>query len=83
MNSHIDAASTQDKLISRSQTGSSHRRRTGHSSSVSAASYRPVALHADPESLGFVPTWYGEQMLAYGEHRCAQISLTAGQTRPR
>jgi aminopeptidase len=34
------------------------------------------ALHADPESLGFVPAWYGEQMLAYGEHRCAQISLT-------
>jgi aminopeptidase len=34
------------------------------------------ALYADPESLGFVPPWYGEQMLAYGEHRCAQISLT-------
>ena len=34
------------------------------------------ALYADPESLGFVPPWLGEQMLAYGEHRCAQISLT-------
>ena len=34
------------------------------------------ALYADPDTLGFVPPWYGEQMLAYGEHRCAQISLT-------
>jgi aminopeptidase len=37
---------------------------------------RARALHADPDTLGFVPPWYGEQMLAYGEHRCALISLT-------
>jgi aminopeptidase len=37
---------------------------------------RARALHADPETLGYVPPWYGEQMLAYGEHRCAYVSLT-------
>src|SRR5947209_5544633 len=37
---------------------------------------RSRALHADPETLGFVPPWYGETMLAYGEHRCAYVSLT-------
>ncbi len=37
---------------------------------------RARALHADPETLGFVPPWYGEQMRAYGTHRCAMISLT-------
>src|ERR1700694_3694911 len=37
---------------------------------------RARALHADPDSLGFVPPWYGEQMRAYGKHRCAMISLT-------
>ena len=34
------------------------------------------ALHADPDTLSFVPPWYGEQMLAYGEHRCARIGMT-------
>jgi aminopeptidase len=37
---------------------------------------RARALHADPDTLGFVPPWYGEQMLAYGEHRCARIALS-------
>ena len=37
---------------------------------------RARALHADPDTLGFVPPWYGETMLALGEHRCAAISLT-------
>jgi aminopeptidase len=37
---------------------------------------RARAVYADPETLEFVPPWYGEQMLAYGEHRCALISLT-------
>ncbi len=37
---------------------------------------RARALHADPATLGFVPPWYGEVMLAYGEHRCAYVSLT-------
>src|SRR5437763_5708189 len=33
-------------------------------------------LHAAPDTLGFVPPWYGERMRALGEHRCAVISLT-------
>jgi aminopeptidase len=37
---------------------------------------RARALHADPDTLGFVPPWYGEQMLATGEHRCARIALS-------
>ena len=37
---------------------------------------RARALHADPETLGFVPPWYGEVILALGEHRAARISLT-------
>lgn len=32
--------------------------------------------HAAEESLDFVPSWYGERMLAIGEHRCARIGLT-------
>jgi aminopeptidase len=37
---------------------------------------RARALHADPDTLGFVPPWYGETMLAVGEHRCAAVTLT-------
>jgi aminopeptidase len=37
---------------------------------------RVRALHADPDTLEFVPPWYGDVMRAYGEHRCAFISLT-------
>jgi aminopeptidase len=33
-------------------------------------------LHADPETLGYVPPWLGERMLALGEHRAARIMLT-------
>ena len=33
-------------------------------------------LHAPPDTLGFVPPWYGERMRALGEHRCAVIALT-------
>ncbi len=33
-------------------------------------------LHAAPETLGFVPPWYGERMRALGENRCAVIALT-------
>jgi aminopeptidase len=43
---------------------------------------RARALHADPETLGFVPPWYGEQMRAFGSHRCAVVSLT-GPVAPR
>lgn len=37
---------------------------------------RARALHADPETLGYVPPWYGERVLALGEQRAARISLT-------
>jgi aminopeptidase len=38
--------------------------------------------HADPETLEFVPSWYGERMLALGEQRCARI-FVSGSTAPR
>jgi aminopeptidase len=34
------------------------------------------ALHAAEDTLGFVPPWYGERVLALGERRCARIALT-------
>jgi aminopeptidase len=37
---------------------------------------RARVLHAAPETLEFVPPWYGERILALGEHRCARIGLT-------
>ena len=37
---------------------------------------RSRILHADPETLGFVPSWFGERALAIGEQRCARIGLT-------
>jgi aminopeptidase len=37
---------------------------------------RERILHAAPESLGFVPSWYGERVLALGEQRCARIGLS-------
>jgi aminopeptidase len=36
---------------------------------------RARALNADPETLGFVPPWYGARARALGEQRCAVISL--------
>ncbi|MBV8713081.1 MAG: aminopeptidase, partial [Solirubrobacterales bacterium] len=39
-------------------------------------------LHAAPETLSFVPPWYGERMRALGENRCAVIALT-GPVAPR
>ena len=32
--------------------------------------------HADPETLGFVPSWYGERLLAIGDQRCARVGLS-------
>ncbi|MFM9126463.1 MAG: aminopeptidase [Solirubrobacterales bacterium] len=32
--------------------------------------------HADPETLEFVPSWYGERILALGDQRCARIGLS-------
>jgi aminopeptidase len=43
---------------------------------------RARMLHAAPETLDFVPPWYGERMRALGEHRCAAIALT-GPVAPR
>ena len=37
--------------------------------------------HADPETLDFVPSWYGERMLAHAEARGARVTL-AGTTAP-
>jgi len=37
---------------------------------------RSRVLHADPETLGWVPPWIGERVLALGENRCARIGLT-------
>ncbi len=37
---------------------------------------RARALHADPETLDYVPPWYGQRMLALGELRCANVALT-------
>jgi aminopeptidase len=43
---------------------------------------RARALHAAPETLSFVPPWYGERILALGEHRAARIGLS-GPVAPR
>lgn len=37
---------------------------------------RQRLLHADPETLEFVPSWFGERMLALGGQRCARIALS-------
>jgi aminopeptidase len=37
---------------------------------------RARVLHAAPDTLGFVPPWYGQRILALGEHRAARITLT-------
>jgi aminopeptidase len=43
---------------------------------------RARLLNADPDTLGFVPPWYGERMKALGEHRGARIGLS-GPVAPR
>ena len=42
---------------------------------------RARALHADPETLDFVPSWYGERIMSLGELRGARIALS-GPTDP-
>jgi aminopeptidase len=37
---------------------------------------RARALHADPATLAYVPPWYGEQILALGDHHAARIALS-------
>src|SRR5947209_1040068 len=36
---------------------------------------RERIAHADPETLDFVPSWYGDRMLALGDTQSARISL--------
>ena len=36
---------------------------------------RARVLHASPDTLDFVPPWYGDRMRALGEHRCARVTL--------
>jgi aminopeptidase len=43
---------------------------------------RARALHADPDTLSFVPEWIGARATALGRHRCARIGLT-GPVAPR
>jgi aminopeptidase len=42
---------------------------------------RARIAHARDETLGFVPPWYGQRMLALGEHRAARIAFS-GPTAP-
>ena len=37
---------------------------------------RSRLLHAAEETLDFVPSWYGERILALGDQRCARIGLS-------
>jgi aminopeptidase len=37
---------------------------------------RSRILHAPEDTLDYVPPWYGERVLALGEHRAARIALT-------
>jgi aminopeptidase len=43
---------------------------------------RARALYADRDTLGYVPPWISQRVLALGEHRAARISLS-GPTAPR
>ena len=40
---------------------------------------RARIAHAPDETLEYVPPWYGERVLALGEHRCAKVAI-AGAT---
>jgi aminopeptidase len=42
---------------------------------------RERLLHAAEETLEFVPSWYGDRVLAIGDQRCARIGLS-GATHP-
>jgi aminopeptidase len=41
---------------------------------------RARILHADEETLGFVPSWYGERALELGRQRCARIGIAGPAT---
>ncbi|HEV2062390.1 MAG TPA: aminopeptidase [Solirubrobacteraceae bacterium] len=42
---------------------------------------RERLLHAAEDTLDFVPSWYGDRLLAIGEQRCARVGLS-GATQP-
>ena len=37
---------------------------------------RARLMHADPDSLDFVPSWYGERLLAIGDQHAARVGLS-------
>ncbi|MEA2254460.1 MAG: aminopeptidase [Solirubrobacteraceae bacterium] len=41
---------------------------------------RARILHADEDTLDFVPSWYGDRLLELGRQRCARISLAGPST---
>ncbi|MEA2393166.1 MAG: aminopeptidase [Solirubrobacteraceae bacterium] len=41
---------------------------------------RARILHADEDTLDFVPSWYGQRLLELGRQRCARISLAGPST---
>jgi aminopeptidase len=41
---------------------------------------RARILHADEDSLDFVPSWYGQRLLELGRQRCARVSLSGPAT---
>ena len=43
---------------------------------------RARALHADRDTLGYVPPWIGERVVALGEQRAARIALSGPGRRP-
>ncbi len=43
---------------------------------------RARALHADRDTLGYVPPWIGARTMAVGEHHCARVALS-GPVAPR
>jgi aminopeptidase len=41
---------------------------------------RARILHADEDSLDYVPSWYGQRLLELGRQRCARVSLSGPAT---
>src|SRR3954470_13891561 len=41
---------------------------------------RARVLHADEETLDFVPSWYGDRLLELGRQRCARIGIAGPAT---
>src|SRR4051794_25508465 len=41
---------------------------------------RARILHAEEDTLGFVPSWYGERALELGRQRCARIGIAGPAT---